>query len=151
MMGGRGDDIYRVDHQDDRAYDSAKDDHDTLLTSVSYSLSPNSRIEEMEAYGSRHVNLIGNRFDNILHANSGQNLLVGGGGSDTFVFHSHPSRYVDTILDFRPGVDRIALEEDIFDRNGIAYDPAIGELSFNGSAIVILANKPAADSHFIMI
>jgi Ca2+-binding RTX toxin-like protein len=45
----------------------------------------------------------------------GDDILKGGPGSDLFLFSSGDGGGLDTVLDFKPGVDRITIENDLFE------------------------------------
>lgn len=73
--------------------------------------------------GAGNDTLSGGAGDDVLVGGSGLDVLTGGTGADTFVFDTAPVRYTrDEITDFRPGEDRIALDDAIF---GVL---ALGEL-----------------------
>ena len=61
------------------------------------------------AYGTIIENAIGGAGNDRIIGNSANNRLTGGGGADSFVFVNDGS--VDTITDFRSGVDKIDLSE----------------------------------------
>jgi Ca2+-binding RTX toxin-like protein len=61
------------------------------------------------AYGTVIENAIGGAGNDRIIGNSVNNRLTGGGGADTFVFVNDGS--VDTITDFRSGLDKIDLSE----------------------------------------
>jgi serralysin len=75
--------------------------------------------------GSGDDRLIGNNAANTLSGRAGadtlsglggNDILKGGGGRDAFVFNTTPnaSKNLDAIADFRPGTDRIELQNAIF-------------------------------------
>jgi Ca2+-binding RTX toxin-like protein len=145
------------------------DGSDTIFTNLSYVLPANDQIELLRTYGSAGtmaINLTGNAFANTIVGNKGANvldgkgggdLLHGDGGGDTFAFTSAlGAGNVDTIGDFQPGLDRIALDDGVFgglplgalapgafstgtaaqdadDR--ILYDPGTGALYFDPDGI----------------
>lgn len=61
------------------------------------------------AYGAIIENAIGGSGNDRINGNSVNNRLTGGGGADTFIFLNDGS--VDTITDFRTGVDKIDISE----------------------------------------
>jgi Ca2+-binding RTX toxin-like protein len=61
------------------------------------------------AYGAIIENAIGGGGNDQLNGNSANNQLTGGAGSDTFIFVDDGS--VDTIKDYKAGVDKIDLTE----------------------------------------
>jgi serralysin len=61
--------------------------------------------------------LTGNGLANTLNGALGQDVLRGGPGQDRFVFDSPAgSAHADLILDFKPGTDKLVLDDDIFTR-----------------------------------
>ncbi|HEV2818425.1 MAG TPA: calcium-binding protein [Allosphingosinicella sp.] len=173
MDGGAGNDTYVVDHGGDLIVERAGEGVDTVLSSVSYAL--NLELEHLALTGNGSIDGIGNYRDNQLTGNAaanrldgregndaidggqGADVLTGGLGADVFAFTAPlGAGNVDAILDFAPGVDRIALDdatfaglapgvlpieafrvgaaaEDADDR--ILYDPATGTLSFDADGI----------------
>lgn len=67
--------------------------------------------------------LEGGSGNDRLNGDEGNDILVGGSGADTFVFSSHLAHGgIDTILDFRAGEDKIALDDAIFRALGKRVD-----------------------------
>jgi len=93
MNGGDGSDTYIVDNVGDvvaESYNDALGGVDTVLSSVSYSLSPGTvsgqqgyGIENLTLTGSGNINGTGNGNNNVITGNSGNNTLSGGDGNDT--------------------------------------------------------------------
>jgi VCBS repeat-containing protein len=105
MIGGKGDDTYYVDagpdghHHDhhhghhhhghhhghdhdrgDRVVEQANEGHDTVYSSVSYTLPTN--VEDLHLTGSKNLNGTGNSAANWIEGNRGNNNLAGGAGDD---------------------------------------------------------------------
>jgi len=80
MAGGTGDDTYVVDNAGDTVMERAGEGTDTVVSSVSYTLSGN--VENMTLTGVADIDAIGNELDNTLVGNSGNNKLYGLGGND---------------------------------------------------------------------
>ena len=97
MAGGLGDDTYVVDNVGDVVNDYSGAGNDTILASVSYTLS-GRYVETLQLTGSANINAIGNAQDNRLVSNAGNNSLTGGTGADTFAFLL--GSHADTITDF---------------------------------------------------
>ncbi|MFM7640560.1 MAG: calcium-binding protein [Cyanobium sp.] len=92
MDGGDGSDIYIVDNSADSVkeiFDDSLGGVDTVLSSVTYSLSPGTAgsqgfgIENLTLTGSAAINATGNSKANVLTGNSSNNVLTGGAGDDT--------------------------------------------------------------------
>ncbi len=86
MTGGSGNDVYYVDHIQDRVVEGsaslASGGSDTVLTSLSaYSLPAN--VENLRLLARGTANATGNSLDNTLHAGAGNNVLDGRAGNDT--------------------------------------------------------------------
>ncbi|CDX34669.1 Outer membrane adhesin like proteiin [Mesorhizobium plurifarium] len=82
MSGGAGNDTFVVDNASDTISEAASQGTDTVLSSVTYSIS-DSDVENLTLTGSAAINGTGNGSANILSGNSADNMLVGGGGNDT--------------------------------------------------------------------
>lgn len=80
MSGGLGDDIYIMDNINDMVFEGANGGIDTVLSSVSYTLS--DRIENLTLTGSSAINGTDNVMNNVLTGNSAANTLTGGLGKD---------------------------------------------------------------------
>jgi Ca2+-binding RTX toxin-like protein len=84
ILGGHaGDDTYVVDNAGDLVQELAGEGHDTVITSVTYTLA--SEVEDIYASGVSSINLTGNGLDNLITGNGGNNTLNGLGGNDTLV------------------------------------------------------------------
>ncbi|WP_445503627.1 right-handed parallel beta-helix repeat-containing protein [Microvirga sp. G4-2] len=133
MSGGSGNDGYYVDNRGDVVIEtSAAGGSDFIRTSVSYVLS--NYVENMYAFGSSAIYLVGNDLNNTLSGNAasntirggnghdklyggaGNDLLYGGAGNDIFVFNTalNSSLNKDSILDFDARYDTIRLENAVF-------------------------------------
>jgi Ca2+-binding RTX toxin-like protein len=80
LTGGVGDDTYIVDDVRDKATDINDGGTDTVISSVSYSLS--KEIENLTLTGSKALHGTGNDLDNTLTGNASNNSLNGGIGND---------------------------------------------------------------------
>jgi len=129
MYGGTDDDTFVVDNIGDRVVEKARQGLDTVLSSISYTLTSN--VENLELTGTANINgtgntlanfIVGNSFANILNGKGGRDVLTGGAGADQFAFTTKLNAVtnVDTITDFAPGVDKIVLENAIFKKVGAA-------------------------------
>ncbi|MBX9694740.1 MAG: hypothetical protein K2Z81_20300, partial [Cyanobacteria bacterium] len=83
MIGGDGDDTYTVDNAGDSVEEGAgvASGRDTVLSSVTYTLTAN--VEDLELQGSGSIRGAGNALANVVTGNSGNNLLTGNDGNDT--------------------------------------------------------------------
>jgi serralysin len=116
MAGGQGNDIYYVD-TGDWVMEAAGEGDDLVVAFDHYALRPGESIETLAAAeGTAAIILTGNELGQSLYGNAGANIinalggddyLVGGAGSDRFVFGSGPGN--DTIGDFTTGSDKIDL------------------------------------------
>ena len=109
LIGGAGDDIYRVWNAGDVVQEGAGGGFDTVYTSVNYALGTGQEIEQLSAsdqsatgaitlIGNAGANrIIGNQGANILAGGDGQDVLIGLGGADTFSFANVGVANVDTI------------------------------------------------------
>lgn len=80
MIGKGGNDIYIVDSHLDKVIEKANEGSDTVISSVSYTLSEN--IENLELSGNNHISGTGNDNNNVLKGNSANNRLIGYDGND---------------------------------------------------------------------
>jgi Ca2+-binding RTX toxin-like protein len=123
MQGGAGDDTYHVDNAGDVVKEFTGEGTDTVVSSVSFSLS-GYELEKLTLTGASTISGKGNSLANILTGNSGGNVLdggsgadtmTGGSGNDTFVFSSAlGASNIDTITDFSVVSDTIRLDHAIF-------------------------------------
>jgi len=90
MYGGAGNDTYVVDNYSDKVVEYAKKGTDTVLSSITYTLTAN--VENLTLTGTAALNgtgnglnnkLIGNDGNNVLYGLAGNDILIGGAGADT--------------------------------------------------------------------
>lgn len=101
MAGGRGDDIYYVDHADEWVSEQAGSyyGNDTVRATVSYDLT-GKYVENLTLLGSDDLNAYGNSLSNVLIGNDGDNILNGRAGRDTMTGGSgDDTYYVDNPFD----------------------------------------------------
>ncbi|AIF49638.1 calcium-binding protein [Pelosinus sp. UFO1] len=84
MYGGVGDDTFIVDNVDDVVIEATGEGTDTVQSSISYVLTAN--VENLTLTGSANINGTGNELDNTIIGNSGNNILDGGAGNDTYIY-----------------------------------------------------------------
>ncbi|TAL40169.1 MAG: tandem-95 repeat protein [Alphaproteobacteria bacterium] len=81
LSGGSGNDTYVVNGTGDLVTENLDAGADTVLSSISYTLTPN--IENLTLTGINNIRGTGNALDNMITGNSGNNSLDGGLGADT--------------------------------------------------------------------
>ncbi|MFB2552798.1 S8 family serine peptidase [Ensifer soli] len=81
MEGLGGNDTYIVDHAGDRVVEAANGGTDTVLSSVTFSLSGQA-IENLTLTGSAAINGTGNGSSNVIIGNGAYNRIDGGAGAD---------------------------------------------------------------------
>jgi serralysin len=96
--------------------------------------------------------LLGGNGDDVLNGGAGQDRLTGGSGADIFVFAKDAvDGLIDTIVDFKSGVDKIDLSAlgidagDVLFQSGKLLADLDGDLSFDDFTVNVLgeAVKPA--------
>jgi len=92
MIGGAGSDVYVVDNVGDVIVERANEGLDSVLASVSYTLSAN--VENLTLTGFANIDGTGNALNNILVGNAGNNILDGGAGADTMIGGAGNDTYV---------------------------------------------------------
>jgi Ca2+-binding RTX toxin-like protein len=81
LDGGTGNDVYRIDHADDRVIEADEGGADRVETIVSHTLA--AFVEDLFALGDAALGLTGNALANSIHGNAAANTLDGGAGADT--------------------------------------------------------------------
>jgi len=87
LIGGAGDDTYYVDNIGDVIVELDGEGYDSVFASASVDLSGNF-VEYLYLTGSANANGIGNGLNNIILANAGNNVLIGGEGLDTLNYQT---------------------------------------------------------------
>ncbi|WP_137157857.1 calcium-binding protein [Rhizobium sp. FKL33] len=137
MTGGAGDDTYIVDNAKDSVVESDKKGHDTVETSVSFSLEKFKLVEDLFLVGKDDLDAIGNAEDNVIEGNSGDNIIEGAlgddelsgeSGVDTFVFSKGDGE--DTITDF---VAKKGAQHEVIELEGFGRKFDYDDLKFIGS------------------
>jgi len=82
MFGGSGDDRYFVDNVGDKVLEFALDGHDTVTSSISFSLIGTNVEDLILESGAGAINGTGNDSDNSILGNQSANILKGGDGDD---------------------------------------------------------------------
>ena len=126
LIGGAGNDVYLVDSVFDVVTEASNAGIDSILSTVSFTLSSN--VENLTLYGAGNINgtgnildnhIVGNGGGNILNGGLGNDILTGGAGNDQFEFTTalNAGSNVDSIRDFSSG-DTLQLSQVIFSRAG---------------------------------
>ena len=128
QSGGKGDDVFILDSPQDTVTDEAGTDtaYATVTTTAPEGVEALTLLggDALEATGNAAGNtLTGNPADNrlageggddVLRGGEGSDTLTGGEGADTFTFDTIVDHGTDTITDFTPGQDKIALSSTVF-------------------------------------
>ena len=84
MLGFDGDDTFFVDNEGDEANEGWDDGHDTVISTLNWTLSSTDGLEDLIlAWGSGAITGIGNFLQNSITGNQNNNLLMGGDGDDS--------------------------------------------------------------------
>ena len=81
LFGGEGNDVYYVDSTGDVVTEYYGEGYDTVMSSVSYTLS--TEVEALTLTGTAAKIATGNALDNLLVGNAAANTLIGNAGNDT--------------------------------------------------------------------
>ena len=95
LVGGKGDDSYVVDTVGELVVEALSGGIDTVLASISYVLP--DQVENLTLAGTADLNGTGNALDNFLRGNSGNNILDGGLGNDSYYYNVGDG--LDTLVD----------------------------------------------------
>ncbi|MEE1656577.1 calcium-binding protein [Microvirga sp. CF3062] len=138
LEGGAGDDVYGIDHADDRVLEIGGAGHDRVETLVSYSLAV--FVEDLFAAGSAPLSLVGNALANSIQGNAAANTLDGSAGADTLAGGQGNDTYVvdglDTIIELvGGGIDTIL--------SALSYslDESLDHLTATGQIAVTLTGN----------
>jgi len=82
LVGGKGNDLYIVDSTTDTITEIAGEGTDTIQSSITFSLSALTNVENLTLIGSDAINGTGNSANNNITGNAGNNTLNGGDGND---------------------------------------------------------------------
>ncbi len=112
--------LYTVDNTADLVEESVDNGIDTVQANIDYTLGAN--LENL-ILAEGAVNGMGNELDNTITGNAatntidgniGADTLTGDAGADTFIFNDAVAGGINTIMDFAPAEDKLALERTIF-------------------------------------
>ena len=95
LFGGAGDDVFNAYGANDTV--SYANDNGSVTVDLSAQTASSAEGNDL-LYGV--ANVAGSMFDDTLTGDSGDNVLIGGGGADTFVYNGGTGGGTDTIADF---------------------------------------------------
>ncbi|EGF90871.1 hemolysin-type calcium-binding repeat 2 copies family protein [Asticcacaulis biprosthecium C19] len=93
LIGGTGNDTYVVDGSDDVVTELPGEGRDLVQSSFSYSLG--AGLEDLTLTGMDAINGTGDDLGNVLTGNSGNNILSGGLGDDTYYIQNTGDNVVE--------------------------------------------------------
>lgn len=144
LIGLRGNDLYAVGDSRIIIQENAGEGDDTVVTSVSYTLSAGVSVEVLAAQDRQSASglvLTGNEFGQTIAGTAGADTLSGGGGADVLIGGSGDDRFhftaalgsgnVDTVSDFAAG-DRLGLSSGVF--SGVGASLEAGEFVVGAAA-----------------
>jgi hypothetical protein len=129
VCGGAGNDVYVVGIPL-AIRENAGEGTDTVQSKFTYTLGAN--LENLKLLGSGVMDATGNRLDNVIAGNRGDNHLTGLGGRDIFVFEKGCAQ--DIVTDFTDHRDRI----DLSAYQGIDGFSDIARIKTSGEDVVIV-------------
>lgn len=107
LLGGAGSDIYTLDNSSDRVYETVSSTSttdaggvDMVIAKISVNMGAYagiSFVENLRLYSSDAIDGTGNALNNTIYAGAGNNMIDGGGGSDT-VSYAYAARGVQVGL-----------------------------------------------------
>jgi Ca2+-binding RTX toxin-like protein len=134
VLQGRGGNDVMIVGPSDVVRENVGEGFDTVASRSDYALTPGAEIEVLmttNQASTAALNLTGNEFGQVIAGNEGinhldgklgQDLLLGFGGADAFIFSARfGNDNIDTIGDMVSGVDKIWLSSNIF--TGLAQGP----------------------------
>lgn len=133
MVGGKGNDTYLVDNTSDwiiEVYAGTAGGTDTVISSVSFSLSLADNVENLTLTGSSDAEARGNSLANILVGNDGDNRLIGYGGADTLRGGNGDDRYEINVI---AAGGTASLEDTVIEAAGGGRD----SITLNGSGVTL--------------
>jgi Ca2+-binding RTX toxin-like protein len=150
MIGGLGNDTYKIHNSGDKVIEAIAGGTDHVVTTVSYVLSATAYVETLETdnvAGVTAINLTGNALlGQTLTGNAGNNFLdggkdnfsdtlIGGLGNDTYVLGSSTGATIDTVTDSGGLSDTITSEitRTLASYTSIENLTLIGSVAANGT------------------
>ena len=138
LSGGLGNDLYIVDSTTDTISDGGGSD--TVRSSVAFTLTAASGVENLTLTGSSNINGTGNSLNNVIIANDGHNSLDGGAGQDVL---QGDSKYQPTVL--MESDANVSVWLDDHDDDSVTLDLGtntivLGDQTFTGTQLHISSN-----------
>ncbi|MBL8497075.1 MAG: calcium-binding protein [Nitrosomonas sp.] len=142
MLGGVGNDVYRVDNANDLTVEYRNEGIDRIFSTVTFTLG--KHFEHLTLTGTSSIDATGNDLPNIIVGNNsanrlfggtsndtldgkgGKDELIGGSGKDIFKFTQIDS--IDTITDFSVRNDTLKLDNAVF--TALSHDGSLPSSSF---------------------
>jgi Ca2+-binding RTX toxin-like protein len=159
LRGGLGDDVLRGGQDNDYIYSGQGADQ-VFGAFGNDELRGGLGADTISA-GNGNDTLFGGADDDFLQSRLGNDVVTGGAGADIYWFNAAGPADADTIVDFEPNVDSIALDSTAFTAQtpgvNVLYSPGTGELTYDadgagGAAalvIVTLQGAPAITAEAI--
>ncbi len=164
LDGGGGDDVVRGNEGNDTLLGG--EGNDILYGELDSDVLQGGDGADTLYGGQGSDTLRGGAGSDFLSGDKGNDTLSGGGGSDTFAFRHLGTDNADTVSDFNPAEDQIALSTDVFGSlgasveagefttfaggtaptTGLAYDTTTGQLFFDGQLVTTLTGAPTITS-----
>ena len=123
MSGGNGNDTYRVDATGDVVFEADAAGGIDLVASSAAVFTLGANVENLRLIATGACNGIGNGLDNLIYAGSGNNVINGGGGSDTVSYVFATGAVTVTLASVSAqatvgsGTDTLASIENLFGSN----------------------------------
>ncbi len=158
LIGGKGDDLYWVNHTGTTLVEKAGEGNDTVRSTLSWTLGEN--FEQLVLEGTANINgtgnalanrIVGNAGNNVINGGAGNDSMTGNGGNDTFVFGKGFGK--DTITDFSAANDYLQFSGYSKAQLQITQVGANTVIGFGGADTITLigvqANDPLLMSHLL--
>jgi len=147
LFGGDGDDVFRVENAMTQVIESAGGGNDTIVTSVSFRLGDDVRVETIAtAFTARGLTITGNRYANDVTGTDFADTLFGGAGNDAIHGGNGNDRIEgntgNDVIDTGQGADRISGG----DGNDALYGGSENDVLNGGSGVDLLNGETGADT-----
>ncbi|MEH3101417.1 family 16 glycosylhydrolase [Sphingomonas adhaesiva] len=154
LIGGKGDDLYWVNHVGTTLVEKAGEGNDTVRSTLGWTLGEN--FENLVLEGTANINGTGNALNNRIVGNAGNNVITGGagndsmtggGGNDTYLFGKGFGK--DTITDFSAANDYLQFSGYSKAQLQITQVGANTVIGFGGADTITLIGVQANDPHLM--